>query len=865
MTRTTRARRSLRALVVTVAALGIVAAAAVPAGATPTPEPTATPTPTAAATGTPSATPTPSAAPAETAAPTATPTPTAAPKSTAAQKPASTSVPTPIPPAASTADPWALKPYMGWSSYSMQVYSGNGKWITADQLIAQSDAMHKTLQKAGYDRINVDAGWSDGVDANGRPTPSTTLYPQGLKKVIDHVHANDQKFGVYLIPGIGPEVYQKGYPIANAPGCNTHDIVKQPLQQADYWKIGYAIDFSNPCAQKYVDSIVDQLAAWGVDFVKFDSVTPGSGISDGSVDARADVAAWSKALKAHKIWFELSWALDINNADYWKKYANGWRVEWDVECYCSGEALTEWNNIARLFPRAADWWRHAGPGGWNDFDSLDVGNGKMDGLTPDERRTATTLWAISAAPMYTGNDLTKLDKLGVDLLTNPEVVGVDQAGVPARPVSSTAKQQVWYALNKDGSYTVALFNLGRAESDITAKWSDIGLTGSASVRDLWARKDLGRADGSFTASDVPIHGVRLLKVTPGKGSTVTVNDDAQGVTYGGDWTRNGGAEVASTSQPLTVNVTDTGTPAPPVSTGPTRTTSVNDTDSGIAYSGQWGYSNGRGFGDYQDDVHYAEHPGDSFSYTFTGTGVSYLTELDSSEGEADVYIDGQFVKTVSANIPTASHTAQQTVFTTNSLSNGQHTLRVVMKSGQFMLLDRLDVIQPSLIDPSSVSFDTKAPAPATFSVLRDPDEFTGITANGTTLKKGTDYTVSGSTVTLQPSYLKTLPVGASTLSVGFRGDYLDDVHATTQAGASASFTFSGTGVDWIAPTGPDQGVVDVYLDGKLVKQVDTHSDTRRTQQKVYSVSGLRNGKHTIMVVKESGDIMRADAVRYTVR
>ena len=844
MIRTTRARLSLRALVVSVAALGLVAAAAVPAAATPTP----TPTPTA--TATPTASPTP--------APTGTP--------SAAPKASESTVPTPIPPAASTADPWALKPYLGWSSYSMQVYSGNSKWITGDQLIAQSDAMKAKLGKAGYDHINVDAGWSDGVDANARPTPSSTLYPQGLDTVIDHVHANGQKFGVYLIPGVSPAVYEKAYPIANAPGCTTHDIVKQPLQQSDYWKIGYRIDFSNPCSQKYVDSIADQLAAWGVDFVKFDSVTPGSGISDGSVDARDDVAAWSKALKKHDIWFELSWALDINYADYWKQYANGWRVEWDVECYCGGEALTQWDNINRLFPRAADWWRHAGPGGWNDFDSLDVGNGTMDGLTPDERRTATTLWAISAAPMYTGNDLTKLDKLGVDLLTNPEVVGVDQAGVPARPVSTTSKQQVWYALNADGSYTVALFNLGRAESDVTAKWSDIGLKGSATVRDLWARKDLGRADSGFTASDVPIHGVRLLKVTPDKGATVTVNDDALGMKYGGTWTRNGGAEVASTTQPLTVNVTDTGTPAPPTSTGPTRTTSVNDTDAAIAYSGQWGYSSGRNFGDYQDDVHYAEHPGDSFSYTFTGTGVSYLTELDSSEGDADVYIDGQLVKTVSASGDgSAPHVGQQTVFTTNDLTNGQHTLRVVMKTGQFMLIDRLDVLQPSLIDPSSVSFDTKAPAEASFAVLRAPDEFTGITANGKALAQGTDYTVSGSTVTLSTKYLATLPVGATTLNVGFRGDYLDDVHATKDTGASISYAFTGTGVDWVGPTAADQGIVDVYIDGKPVKRVDTHSDARRTQQKLFSASGLRNGQHTFMAVKESGDVMRTDTVRYTVR
>ena len=125
--------------------------------------------------------------------------------------------------------------------------------------------------------------------------------------------------------------------------------------------------------------------------------------------------------------------------------------------------------------------------------------------------------------------------------------------------------------------------------------------------------------------------------------------------------------------------------------------------------------------------------------------------------------------------------------------------------------------------------------------------------------------MSGSTVTLSTKYLATLPVGATTLNVGFRGDYLDDVHATKDTGASISYAFTGTGVDWVGPTAADQGVVDVYIDGKLVKRVDTHSDARRTQQKLFSASGLRNGQHTFMAVKESGDVMRTDTVRYTVR
>jgi hypothetical protein len=768
--------------------------------------------------------------------------------------------------AASTADPWAVRPYMGWSSYSMQVYSGNGKWITGDQLIKQSDAMHAKLQKYGYNYINVDAGWNDGVDANGRPKPSATLYPQGLQKVIDHVHANGQKFGVYQIPGISPDVYNASLPIAGAPGCTTHDVVAQPVRPSDIWHIGYKIDFSNPCSQKYINSVVDLLATWGVDFVKFDSVTPGSGLSDLSLDARGDVAAWSTALKAHRIWFELSWALDPTYADLWRSKANGWRIQWDVECYCGNEALTQWQNVARLFPDLATWWRNGGNGGWNDLDSLDVGNGAMDGMTRDERQSAMTLWAISAAPLYTGNDLTNLDSYGLSLLTNREVIAVDQAGTPARPVSTVTQQPIWYALNADGSYTVALFNLGRADKDITVNFSDLGLTGAGTVRDLWAHQDLGRFSSKFTAALVPIHGVRLLKVTPQSGAAVAVNDDALRVGYGGGWTRNGGNEVAATSQPLAVTVTNTGTPAPPSTAGPVRTVTHDDTDTGIAYAGTWSQSTGRGLGDYGDGVHYTEHDGDSFEYTFQGTGVSYLTEMDSSQGNVDIYLDGQLVKTVNTGREQGQpRLAQQTVYTVNDLPNGSHTIRGVKRSGSYMLVDRIDVLQPSLIDPPTASFDQKAPADVAVKLLRDGSEFIGVSRGGTALEQGSDYTLSGSTVTLRSAYLAGLPLGAAQLDFAFRGDYLDDVHATTHDGDSVSYTFTGTGVDWITATAADQGLVDVYIDGKLVKRVDTHSAVRATQQKVFSISKLRNAQHTFMAVKASGDVMRTDVIRYTTR
>lgn len=762
----------------------------------------------------------------------------------------------------------ANKPYMGWSSYSMQVYSGDGQgWISGAKLIEQSDAMHQKLQPYGYDHINIDAGWNGSTDDYGRPVPSKTLYPNGLQAVIDHIHGNGQKVGLYGIPGITKALIDANLPVYGAPECKTGDLAVQPLQKADYWGIGYRIDFSKPCAQKYIDSIADLYGAWGIDFLKFDSVTPGSGISDLSLDARNDVKAWSQALAKHSIWLELSWALDINYADYWKQYANGWRIEWDVECYCPGVALTQWQNINRLFPKLAEWWRHAGPGGWNDLDSLDVGNGQMDGLTKDERRTAATLWAVSAAPMYIGNDMTKLDSYGIELLTNPEVIAVNQAGRPAQPLSTKTNRQVWFSLNPDNSYTVALFNLGQTDADMTVNFADLGLDGAAKVRDLWARKDLGTFASGYTAQNVPVHGVRLFKVTPQKGAAITVNDDDLRVSYDGNWQRNDNYEVPAVSQALTVGVTDSSAKsAAKAADLATRTVEINNNNLQIVYTGSWNYSSGRGLGDYQDDVQWTETNGDSFSYSFVGTGVDYVTETDPGQGDVDIYIDGQFKQTVSTYMdPSQGHNKpQQVVYSISDLPNGNHTIRAVKKSGQFMLLDKLNVRQESLLNPDTAAFDKSAPADVSIQLGRDSGELAGISKGGQDLVKGADYTVDGNTVTISKSYLSALPVGNTALDFRFRGDYRDDVHYATANDAAINFTFTGTGVEWITALAPDQGEAEFYVDGKLVQRVNVHNDVRVTARQAFNATGLKNGQHTLRIVKVSGDALRNDTIRYTI-
>ncbi len=760
-------------------------------------------------------------------------------------------------------EPLGSRPYMGWSSYSMQVYEG-GQWITADQIMAQSDAMHTRLQEYGYEYINVDAGWNGGIDEHGRPVPSETLYPDGLQTVIDHVHDNGQKFGLYLIPGIGKETYEADLPIAGAPECSTGDIATLPLQQGDYWGFTYQMDFDNPCSQAYVDSIADQMADWGVDFIKFDSVTPGSGIEDGSMDARGDVAAWSQALGEHGIWLELSWAVDIDEADYWAEHAQGWRIDWDIECYCDGEALVSWNTVERLFPKLEQWWRHAGPDrGWNDLDSLNVGNGSMDGLTKDERRAAATLWAVSAAPWYLGNDLTNLDDYGMELLTNPEVIAVNQAGRPARPVATDTPHQVWASLDDDGSYTVAVFNLGRTDADITVSWDDLGLDGTAKVRDLWAQRNVGSHQSEIVAQDVPIHGARLFRVTPDRGSTITINDDDLRVNLDGDWTRNAGAESVATSQPLTVAVGDSSTGEAPTApeAGPLR---LNDDHPAISYQGSWNQSTGRGFGDRGDDVHWTETRGDSATYSFVGTGIDFLTETDDSQGDIEVYLDGQLVDTVSAyRPPEEAQVGEQVVYSVRDLPNGAHTIRLVHASGQFMLVDGFDVYAEELFTPTTAAFDKAAPADVTVELLRPAGELTGVSVAGEPLTGG-DYAVDGDTLTIDAAYLATLDDGEQVLDIAFAGDHLDDVHSTATAGDAVEVVFTGTGIRWEGPIAPDQGEVEVYLDGELIEVVDTAGEHRLTGQLLFDSGKLRNTEHTLRLVMASGEVMRFDTVTYTV-
>ena len=401
-------------------------------------------------------------------------------------------------------------PALGWSSWSFVRHSPS-----AAVLEAQADAMVSDGLKAhGFVYVNLDDFWMkcDGngplVDANGRWIADPAKFPDGMKAVADHIHADGLKFGLYVTPGIAANAVLANTPIAGT-SYHAKDIANTSVTEKNYnCKHMYGIDYSKPGAQAFTNSWAAQFASWGVDYLKID------GVGTGDVP---DIKAWSSALRdsGRKINFALSNNLAIGSAATWSQYANSWRVSGDIECYCGSGSypLTSWAKASSRFNLAANWQQYAGPGGWNDLDSLEIGNGNNDGLTADQRRSVFTLWAMAASPLLLGTDLTQLDATDKAMLTNDSLLGVDQDGVAAARIVNSGSSQVFRKKEASGAYVVALFNTSTtASATVSVTWSQVGLgSNSGTVTDLWSNHKVGTVTGSYSATLRPGE-TRLIRV-----------------------------------------------------------------------------------------------------------------------------------------------------------------------------------------------------------------------------------------------------------------------------------------------------------------------------------------------------------------
>ena len=409
------------------------------------------------------------------------------------------------------------RPAMGWSSWSFV-----RSHPTAAVIDAQADAMRTSgLAAVGYDYVNVDDFWyqcPDGrgpnVDGNGFWAIDATKFPpgpggeSGIKVVADHVHADGLKFGLYVTPGISSRAVAANAPIPGTP-YHARDIATT-TGEANYNCGGMVgIDYSKPGAHTFIDAWAKQFASWGVDYLKIDGV--------GSFDV-PDVQAWSNALRhsGRVIHLELSNNLDIAAASTWQRYSNGWRTGGDIECYCGSTSypLTNWGNVSSRFAQVGAWAPFGGPGAFNDYDSTEVGNGSNDGLTPAERQSQLSLWAMASSPLILGTDLTNLDATDLSYLKNTAVIAVDQDAIDATRVVANGNQQVYAKTERNGNVIVGLFNSnGSAGQTVSVDLAALGITGTAAATDLWTGTSAGTLTGTYSVS-LGAGAVQLLRLVP---------------------------------------------------------------------------------------------------------------------------------------------------------------------------------------------------------------------------------------------------------------------------------------------------------------------------------------------------------------
>jgi Alpha galactosidase A/Alpha galactosidase C-terminal beta sandwich domain len=411
-------------------------------------------------------------------------------------------------------------PVLGWSSWSFL-----RNHPTAAKMEAQARALKESgLQKIGYEYVNLDDFWypcpgSQGPDVGpyGRWVTDSSRFPahgdtNGMKAVADYIHSLGLKFGIYTTPGISKQAVSKNTPIKGTP-YTAAQIAEPSVAENNYNCRGMVrINFNKPGAQEYINSWADMLATWGVDYVKLDGVKNSNA---------PDIEAWSNAIRQSG----RPMVLDVTQGSFTQaiaptlmKYADQWEFAPDVECYrCkkngSSYALTSWANVEKRFKYVAEWQPYAGPGGFNDYDSIEVGNGSNDGLTPAERQTQLSLWALGAAPLILGVDLTHLNQLDLKYLKNTAVLAVDQDSIAAKRVLDTGNRQVFAKMEPNGEAIVGLFNTGGKAEEVSIQASAVGLHENErgySAQNLWTGK-MEKKGGAISAI-VPPHGVVLYRV-----------------------------------------------------------------------------------------------------------------------------------------------------------------------------------------------------------------------------------------------------------------------------------------------------------------------------------------------------------------
>ena len=412
----------------------------------------------------------------------------------------------------------APTPPMGWNSWNSFATT-----INESQALETAGIMAEKLLPFGYTVLTIDIQWYEpnassytyssnpepALDAYGRLIPAANRFPssaagKGFAPLAAKVHKLGLKFGIHLMRGIPRLAVKRNLPIFGT-RYRAQDIAD--TSSICPWNPDmYGVDMRRPGAQAYYDSVFRLYASWGVDFVKMDDMSR-------PYDAHApEIEGAHKAIAAtgRPIILSLSpGETPVPRADHVRRYAQMWRI--------SDDFWDEWPLLEAQFTRLENWNPHRRAGAWPDADMLPLGRlalGQRDTkFTPDEQRTLMTLWSIARSPLIMGGDLRHLDAATLALLTNREVLGVNQASTDNQPHFIEDGMRVWTArpVNGPGRY-LAIFNTTDKAREVGVDLRWLGISSAVHVRDLWAGADLGTMRGRV-AQPIGAHGAALFRLT----------------------------------------------------------------------------------------------------------------------------------------------------------------------------------------------------------------------------------------------------------------------------------------------------------------------------------------------------------------
>ncbi|RWW71644.1 hypothetical protein BHE74_00020597 [Ensete ventricosum] len=354
---------------------------------------------------------------------------------------------------------------MGWNSWNHFQCNIDEKTIreTADALVKTGFA------NLGYRYVNIDDCWAElNRDSQGNLVPKKSTFPSGIKALADYVHGKGLKLGIYS--DAGTQTCSK-----TMPGSLGHE-----------------------------EQDAKTFAAWGIDYLKYDNC------NDQGIKPSERYTKMSTALKncGRPIFFSLcEWGVD-NPATWASTLGHSWRTTEDI--------FDTWDRMISRADQNDRWASYAKPGGWNDPDMLEVGNG---GMTTEEYRSHFSIWALVKAPLLIGCDVRSITNEALEILSNQEVIAVNQdsLGYQGRKLVLGANDtEVWAGVLSGSRVAVVLWNRGSSDATITAKWPDIGIPSPWAIvkaRDLWAHADIGFLKGEITAT-VDSHACKMYILTP---------------------------------------------------------------------------------------------------------------------------------------------------------------------------------------------------------------------------------------------------------------------------------------------------------------------------------------------------------------